>query len=135
MRLSHDNSDLLIAIPGWRAERLGQGSGHPPHQILAYPAYRTDVLALVPLELPKSDYMSTRPSEASVSRALRRSGMTALTQFVMRSRGRSWSLGERTSDRLCDDALKSLRLKVHDPRPPPLPASPLERQSDERPER
>jgi hypothetical protein len=26
MRLSHDNSEGLIAIPGWRAERLGQGS-------------------------------------------------------------------------------------------------------------
>jgi hypothetical protein len=26
MRLSHDNSERLIAIPGWRAERLGQGS-------------------------------------------------------------------------------------------------------------
>jgi hypothetical protein len=43
--------------------------------------------------------------------------------------------GGRNPDRLCDDALKSLRLKVNDPRPPPLPASPLERQSDERPER
>jgi hypothetical protein len=43
--------------------------------------------------------------------------------------------GERNPDRLCDDALKSLRLKVNEPRPPPLPASPLERQSDERPER
>jgi hypothetical protein len=26
MRLFHDNSEVLIAIPGWRAERLGQGS-------------------------------------------------------------------------------------------------------------
>jgi hypothetical protein len=26
MRLSHDNSERLIAIPGWRAESLGQGS-------------------------------------------------------------------------------------------------------------
>jgi hypothetical protein len=43
--------------------------------------------------------------------------------------------GERNPDRLCDDALKSLQLKINDPRPRPLPASPLERQSDERPER
>jgi hypothetical protein len=65
--------------------------------------------------------------------ALASFGMTALTQFALA--GKIMELGkagERNPDRLCDDALKSLRLRVNAPRPPPLPASPLER---ERPER
>jgi hypothetical protein len=43
--------------------------------------------------------------------------------------------GERDPERLCDGALRDLRPAVSDPSPPPLPVSPLERQSRDRPER
>ena len=36
MRLSHDNSERLIAIPGWRAERLGQGSFGSDSAVLGF---------------------------------------------------------------------------------------------------
>ena len=32
MRLFHDNSEGLIAIPGWRAERLGPREATPRHE-------------------------------------------------------------------------------------------------------
>jgi hypothetical protein len=43
--------------------------------------------------------------------------------------------GERDPERLCDGSLKDLRPAVSNPSPPPLPVSPLERQSGGRPER